>query len=269
MPRLACMLVKLTNKIKDLNEIKRINNVNVIKEILINKATSNDKKDYLRTALKNKFESDGMYIWDCDYDDVYAYFTAETYRDNYKEGSFRLTCSFDSSGVNVTLGDEVEEVAKESTYTLLSNTSDNASTLPIVSKSVKDDSIPFVKQFTDDEMIAVEVVYAFPGESDSDGEGMTEETIRKMVGSCNKAIDDGRLSCGLHHETNLDSIEFLKVWVNECPCYIGDTFVPEGAALAKTKFNDTELWEQRKSGELGGLSIGAMCTDKVPNEDET
>ena len=94
---------------------------------------------------------------------------------------------------------------------------------------------------------------------------MDSETIHKMVDSANEAITKGTLSGGLFHKENSKDIEIVKAWVNECPCVIGETEVPEGQPIVKVKFHNTELWEMRKDGRLKGLSIGGKGK-REPNE---
>lgn len=120
----------------------------------------------------------------------------------------------------------------------------------------KKTEIPVIKQFNEEEQIAIEPMYCGPMQVDGHGEYMTEETIRGMVDSANDAIEKGKLSGGVFHKENLDEIEILKAWVNECDCIIGDTEVPEGQPIVKVKFHDTDLWNLRKEGKLRGLSIG-------------
>lgn len=119
----------------------------------------------------------------------------------------------------------------------------------------KDESIPIIKKFEDEKMEAIEILYCKPMEADAHDEGMTEEEIRKMVSNFNQNID--KIKGNIGHIVNIDGFKPLKAWVNECDCYIGDEFVPEGMPLVKTKFTDVDLWEKRKAGLLKGVSIGA------------
>jgi hypothetical protein len=111
-------------------------------------------------------------------------------------------------------------------------------------------------KFNDEKMIAIEPLYCKPLEPDLHGEGMTEEEIRKMVDNINTNID--KISGNIGHAFNTDGFYFLKAWVNECDCVIGDEIVPEGMPIIKVQFVDNKLWELRKAGELSGLSIGAL-----------
>ena len=124
----------------------------------------------------------------------------------------------------------------------------------------KNKTIPVIKQLEDEQMIAIEPMYCAPDVADAHQEAMTEIEIRKMVENFNKNID--KISGNIGHVVNTDGVKPVKAWVNECDCYIGDTFVPEGQPIVKMQFSDPTLWEKRKSGLLMGVSIGARGTKR-------
>lgn len=275
------------------NAAKKVKKQIIVKEDLskIEKATFKDVKELLENAIKEKFLFENGYIESLDFDPEFVYIEVEysEYKGNsnyrYYEVTYKIPYSLD--GVTVSLGQNLIKVEKETKYTevkdkvtqfyedgnvnrslewvdeMINKAVDKIFKRKNKEETAEDNHI-YIEKFQEDEMIAVEVMYSYPDEADGHKEGMTSDTIRKMVESANKALDEGRLSAGLFHSENRDDIEFLKIWVNECDCYIGDTFVPEGSALVKTKFHNKDLWDMRKSGELGGLSIGAKG-DRVKN----
>ncbi|UUW39736.1 putative serine protease domain-containing protein [Vibrio phage VPMCC14] len=113
-----------------------------------------------------------------------------------------------------------------------------------------------IVKFNEEQMIAIEPLYCKPMEADLHEEGMTEEEIRKMVSNINANLD--KISGNIGHALNTEGFHFIKAWVNECDCIIGDEIVPEGQPIIKVQFVDEKLWELRKSGKLQGLSIGAL-----------
>lgn len=124
--------------------------------------------------------------------------------------------------------------------------------------------IPIVKQLDEEEMIAIEPLYINFGEIDGHGDTLeSQEEVYKMVESFNQAITDGNLGSNYDHGESCDDFVALKAWVNECECYIGDELVPEGQPLVKTQFSNVEKWEERKSGELKGVSIQALAEIEV------
>lgn len=111
-------------------------------------------------------------------------------------------------------------------------------------------------QFTDSKMQVIEVMYCPPEQDDLHGERISELELRKMVDNFNANINNVKGNLG--HLVNTDKFHPVKAWVNEVDCMIGDNFVSEGTPLVKIQFTDQELYEKRKSGEIMGLSIGAM-----------
>ena len=117
---------------------------------------------------------------------------------------------------------------------------------------------PLVKanQFEDELMQVTEVMYCPPEEDDLHGERMSEIEIRKMVSNFNENITNVKGNLG--HIKNTEAFRPIKAWVNEVECMIGDNYVAEGTPLVKIQFYDADLYAKRKSGEILGLSIGAM-----------
>lgn len=123
-------------------------------------------------------------------------------------------------------------------------------------------AVPVIKQFTEEKMEAIEPLYCLADTADAHKEGMTEQHIRKMVDNFNTNISN--VKGNIAHIAMTDGFHPLKAWVNECDCMIGDEFVPEGQPIVKMKFTNEKMWEARKSGVLGGVSIGAKGK-RIPN----
>lgn len=117
-------------------------------------------------------------------------------------------------------------------------------------------TIPVIKQFADEKMEAIEWLYPVE-QDDLHGERIDRDEAVKLVKSLQENIEKGKVKAALNHTVELSGVQIVKAWINECDCYIGDTLVPEGWPLVKTKFTSPELWEARKSGVLLGLSMGA------------
>lgn len=123
-----------------------------------------------------------------------------------------------------------------------------------------------INKFNEEQMIAIEPLYCKPMDSDTHNQGMNEEEIRKMVSNINANIQ--KISGNIGHVFNTEGFYFVKAWVNECECMIGSEFVPEGQPIIKVQFVDETLWSMRKTGQLQGLSIGALGV-VVDNEEES
>lgn len=121
---------------------------------------------------------------------------------------------------------------------------------------------------TDDELMeAVEVVYV-PNTLDVHNQWMSPKTVRKACESFNKSLEDGVVKPNLFHAMETEAFSIMKSWINECECYIGDQFVPEGTWIAKLKYHDQELWELKKAGDLQGVSISAKGLINPPKSTE-
>ncbi len=241
------------------------------------KATADDIHTYLRDAISMNYVFEDGYVYGIDYCKDFVYFCVEYYDQGYYSITYKLAYNLD--GVNVSLNGDLIPVKKETIYTEIN---------PKETELVQDDevfeedgnifrgieslfkkyfkkadkdikvsnNIPVIKQFQDEQMISIEPMYCPPETEDGHGEQMTLEVIKQMVQSANDAIEKGTLSGGLFHSENRSDIEILEAWVNPCECIIGETEVQEGQPIVKVQFHNTELWDMRKSGELGGLSIG-------------
>lgn len=125
-----------------------------------------------------------------------------------------------------------------------------------LTEDMEDVTNTVIVKFNEEEMIAIEPLYAMPMESDKHGEGMTALEIQKMVDNINKNI--AKIKGNIGHMVNTDGYHFVKAWVNPCDCMIGEEFVPEGQPMIKVQFTDEKLWQMRKDGKLMGLSVGAV-----------
>lgn len=123
-----------------------------------------------------------------------------------------------------------------------------------------------IKQFNEDEMIAIEPLYTAVGELDAHGDYIaTMDDMRGFVAALNKANEEGVLQSSLFHIHKTQGFKLNKAWVNECECSINGTPVKTGMPLAEIQFLNKDLWELRKKGTITGLSIGAMAKVEYEN----
>ena len=257
------------------------------KQTKISKATYDDIRGYLSSALRKKFEDNDSYVYAIDFDESFVYFELSDYGGgSYSAKTYKLSYSVD--GVNVTLGDEEpSHVVRESTYTAVTDT-DESGTEKAISKTIveaiKDgfkslmqssdtDTYTSLKSFNKDAsgayridkfnselQLAYDPLYCYPNVADSDGEAMSEETIVKMVESLNKGIKAGTVKPNLFHKVNTDSFEFVEAFVNKWPtCFIDSVQVAKGQPVLVTHYKNKAAWELRKAGVLMGPSIGAVA----------
>lgn len=109
-----------------------------------------------------------------------------------------------------------------------------------------------------EEMVSYEVVYE-PLVKDAHGEWMSEETIAEACDNFNQNLEKGIVSPNLFHLQNTDSFTIESTWVQkELDVKVVQTgeVIKAGTWIAKIKYNDEALWELKKQGVVGGLSIG-------------
>ncbi|HDO1310916.1 XkdF-like putative serine protease domain-containing protein [Aeromonas veronii] len=127
----------------------------------------------------------------------------------------------------------------------------------IVTTKPESSKVEIIK-FNEEQRVSIEPLYCSPMKPDAHNQGMTEQEIRKMVDNINMNID--KISGNIGHVFNTSGFHFVRAWINECDCVIGGEFVPEGQPIIKVQFTDETLWSMRKTGQLQGLSIGALGT---------
>lgn len=226
----------------------------------IEKNTANDKRNAIESAVKESVDSS----WLADYDDNFAYYevwegeNAGTYKIGYTITD-ELTVTLDNDPTEVVRTTAYKDVVKSDepvTKSYLSNWLDKH-----FGGSRKKAQL-LLKQFSDDDMIEIAPVYIapYPLEIDAHGDTITLEETISMVANINKNIENGNLQANFDHEETTDKFHFIKAWVAECDCTIGDSYVPEGQPLIKVQYTDEDLWKERKAGERTGWSIGARAS---------
>lgn len=246
-------------------------------EHTVEKATEGDKSRILSNGVENAYTLDGdccHWAWMSDYDDEYVYFRTRindqyvTFKDGYTFNGTSVT--FEGSPTEVVqmteYTDVVKSVEETAENTLIKKLTKILDKLIGDSKETDNKNALIIKQFDDEEMVAIEPLYAAPDSADGDDEGMSLETIKGMVASANVAIEKGALQSKYFHKEVTEDFHFVKAWVNECDCYIGEHFVPEGQPIMKVQFTNELAWEARKSGDLMGLSIGARAKNTIEVE---
>jgi hypothetical protein len=120
--------------------------------------------------------------------------------------------------------------------------------------------VPVVKQFDEEQMIAIERLYLVPEHYDAHGHTISEEDTELMVKSFNSALSAGTLKFSLFHTHETNTFKTLRAWVNPYDCTIGDQFVPKGQPMCENQFLNKAAWEDRKINGLAGVSVGCKAT---------
>lgn len=109
-----------------------------------------------------------------------------------------------------------------------------------------------------EEMVSYEVVYE-PLIKDAHGEWMSEDTIIEACENFNKNLEKGVVSANLFHLEQTDAFTIESTWVQkEFDVKVAQTgeIIKAGSWIAKIKYNSEDLWNLKKAGVIGGVSIG-------------
>lgn len=110
-----------------------------------------------------------------------------------------------------------------------------------------------------EEMISYEVVYE-PDTVDTHGQWMSRDTVEKACENFNKNLETGVVKSNLFHVLDTENFSVVDTWIQkEFDVTVDGTNQPikAGTWVAKLQFHDKDLWELKKAGVLGGVSIGA------------
>ena len=114
----------------------------------------------------------------------------------------------------------------------------------------------------DEEMVSYEVIYE-PFTKDAHGEWMSDKTIEKAMENFNKNLEKGIVQPNLFHLKNTEAFTIESTWIQkelDVKVIQTDEIIKAGTWVAKLKYNDADLWQLKKSGVVGGVSIGAVGT---------
>jgi hypothetical protein len=109
-----------------------------------------------------------------------------------------------------------------------------------------------------EEMVSYEVVYE-PLVKDAHGEWMSEETLALACDNFNANLQKGIVQPNLFHLQNTDAFTIESTWIQkEFDVVVEATGekIKAGAWVCKIKYHDEDLWLLKKSGVIGGVSIG-------------
>lgn len=114
------------------------------------------------------------------------------------------------------------------------------------------------QELVDEEMISYEVVYE-PFVKDAHGEWMSDKTLEKACANFNKNLEKGVVQPNLFHLQNTEAFTIESSWIQkelDVKVVQTDELIKAGSWICKIKYNDPNLWELKKAGVVGGVSIG-------------
>lgn len=103
-----------------------------------------------------------------------------------------------------------------------------------------------------------------PNEVDLHGDITTEDEVRKACFNFNKHSR----KANLFHLSETDTFEFCESYILPADIILGDTFVTKGTWVATVQCLDDDLWNEIESGEINGLSIGALASIETLDEED-
>jgi len=129
--------------------------------------------------------------------------------------------------------------------------------------NIPKESLQITKAYNEELKQATFVVMV-PDEVDLHGDVTTEEEVRKACHNFNKFC----MKANLFHMVETDSFEFAESYIAPADFVLGDKFVKKGTWLCTLQVHDDNLWSLIKSGEINGVSIGALAKVEYLEEDE-
>ena len=126
-------------------------------------------------------------------------------------------------------------------------------------KAVGQVSKETLPELVDEEMVSYEVIYE-PFTKDAHGEWMSDKTIEKAMENFNKNLQAGVVQPNLFHLKDTEAFTIESTWIQkELDVQVVQTgeVIKAGTWVAKIKYNDADLWQLKKAGIVGGVSIGA------------
>lgn len=143
---------------------------------------------------------------------------------------------------------------------LIEKGADPQSALDQVTKSVLQVTPLTINDGGLEEMVSYEVIYE-PDVIDTHGNWMSKETLVEAQANYKKAQLSGAVIENLFHLVETSRWTLVDHWIQpEFDVVVQQTgqVIKAGTWVAKVKYNDLEIWEAKKSGELGGLSLQCM-----------
>ena len=120
-----------------------------------------------------------------------------------------------------------------------------------------------VKKSTDEELMQATFVVMVPDEVDLHGDIISEEEVRKACHNFNKCCRQPNLM----HIRKTTSFEFAESYIFPIDAEIEGREIKKGSWLCTVQCLNPDVWELIKSGEINGVSIGAVAkVEEIQNE---
>ena len=113
-----------------------------------------------------------------------------------------------------------------------------------------------VVKSVNEELKQATFIVMIPDEVDLHGDITSEDEVRKACHNFNKFCGQANL----FHVAQTEKFEFAESYIAPTDFVLGDKFVKKGTWLTTLQILDDTLCELVKSGEINGVSIGAIAS---------
>lgn len=113
-----------------------------------------------------------------------------------------------------------------------------------------------VEKSKNEELKQVTYVAMLPDSTDLHGDFTSAEDVRKACHNFNKSAK----RTNLFHKVMSDSFEVIESYIAPTDFMLDDKVVLKGTWLMSFQVHNEEVWSMIKSGDISGISIGAMAS---------
>jgi len=115
-----------------------------------------------------------------------------------------------------------------------------------------------------EELMQVTYVAMLPDSTDLTGDYTSAEDVRKAMESFNKSA----MRANLFHRLMTDKFHVVESYIAPTDFVLNDIPVKKGTWLMTLQVNDEKVWKMIKSGDINGISIGAMAKVETIKDDD-
>ena len=113
-----------------------------------------------------------------------------------------------------------------------------------------------VEKSKNEELKQVTYIAMLPDSVDLHGDFTSAEEVRKACHNFNNSAK----RANLFHKVMTDSFSVAESYIAPTDFVLDDRVVLKGSWLMTLQINDDDVWEYVKSGDISGISIGAMAS---------
>lgn len=121
-----------------------------------------------------------------------------------------------------------------------------------------------ISKAVNEELMQVTFIAMLPDEVDLHGDITSVDEVRKACHNFNKFC----MKANLFHAVETTTFEIAESYILPCDIILSDKLVKAGTWLVNLQVLDDGLWQLIKSGEVNGVSIGALAKVEVLEEDD-